>query len=89
MADRWKKRWVLNSRTEPDKKYIVSQDAQQRFGCSCPRWKFQRGERRDCHHIKAVKQNYFRNIMAVAIGGGVIELYQDWYEYEIKGYEGK
>lgn len=87
MADKWRKRWIVNSRTDYDKSYTVSMDTKGKFGCSCPKWKFQRGERQDCHHIKAIKQNLFINLMATTIAGGCVETHQDWYKYEIKEIE--
>lgn len=49
-------RWEVNSRTEPDKTYVVSMKHDGTWGCSCPRWIFNRERPRpDCHHIEHVK----------------------------------
>ena len=52
---RWIEKWYVDSDSGPGKKYTVARDAAGEFGCSCPRWKFQRGGRVDCKHINDVK----------------------------------
>jgi len=37
MSDRWLKRWVVASESGPGD-YIVGQDAEGNWGCSCPGW---------------------------------------------------
>lgn len=37
------------------KSYKVSQRADGSYGCECPAWKFQKGNRRDCQHILQVR----------------------------------
>lgn len=53
----WVKKWTVPSNTETGKEYIVSQDEDGNYGCSCPVWKFQRKE---CKHIQ-----YIRNIEGI------------------------
>lgn len=51
-SDKWVKRWeVIGS---DDHHWIVAQDKDGNWGCSCPRWKFKREE---CHHIQWIKGN--------------------------------
>ena len=47
----WVRKWDVFSSSDPDKAYVVSQNAQGEFGCSCPQWKFRRQE---CKHIQWV-----------------------------------
>ena len=53
MADKWIRRWDVPSESDPEKSYVVAQDVDGDYGCSCPAWRF-RG-RRECRHIEAVK----------------------------------
>ena len=50
----WVKKYKVLS--DKDDKYVVSQKEDGTWGCSCPKWKFQRGRREDCHHISYVTQ---------------------------------
>jgi len=63
--DRWIRRYKVGSRiysryldryTE-EKYYTIAVDAKDRWGCSCPKWKFKKGEKCDCHHIGATKKS--------------------------------
>ncbi len=36
--------------------YTVAKDANGKYACSCPAWIYQRGERKDCKHIKSLEQ---------------------------------
>ena len=47
---KWVKRWKVNGSN--GNVWIVAQDQEGNYGCSCPVWKFRRQE---CHHIKQVK----------------------------------
>lgn len=57
---KWIKKWIIKSFTDPERYYIVSQDKNGNFGCSCPEWKFRRNE---CKHIIAVKNNPEDNLL--------------------------
>lgn len=46
------------------KKYIVSKDAEDNFGCSCAAWKFQRGTKGDCKHIIQKKEGLMTDKLA-------------------------
>ena len=51
----------------------VSERQDGTFACNCPKWKFHRGEKIDCHHIDAIKASpqpslAFRGAVARAIG---------------------
>jgi len=47
----WKVRWDVPSESNPSKSYVVAQDGDGAFGCSCPRWIFGRHQ---CKHINRV-----------------------------------
>jgi hypothetical protein len=49
---RWVKRWEVMGRS--GKIWVVAQDVDGNYGCSCPVWKF---HRKECHHIVEVKEN--------------------------------
>lgn len=49
---KWVKKWVAPSSSREGNSYIVSQDEEGNYGCSCPVWKFRR---KDCKHIEAAK----------------------------------
>jgi hypothetical protein len=49
--DKWVKRWNIEGSN--GHVWIVAQDKDGNYGCSCPVWKFKRQE---CHHIIQVKQ---------------------------------
>lgn len=54
---KWIKKWKAPSNSTPGKEYTVSIDREGNYGCSCPRWKFQRApfdERESCDHIEDV-----------------------------------
>ena len=51
---KWIKKWTVQGSKCPWT-VAVTEDGQ--YGCSCPRWKFQRAPRTDCHHIQLVKDN--------------------------------
>jgi hypothetical protein len=55
--DRWVKRWEIEGSN--GHVWIVAQDKDGNYGCSCPIWKFKRQE---CHHIIQVKNNPEKNI---------------------------
>lgn len=50
MNDKWIKRWTVASESGPGV-YIVGQDKDGNYGCSCPVWKF---HRKQCKHIQEV-----------------------------------
>ena len=51
-------RWEVASHTDFAKKYVVSQKPDSSWGCSCPRWIFNKDKPRlDCKHILEVKVN--------------------------------
>lgn len=52
----WIRQWKVPRSTD-DGTWTVSQDADGSFGCSCPKWRFARKLKPDCHHIEAVKAN--------------------------------
>lgn len=54
-----KSRWIRKFKvlTQSDTRYTVSIDAKDRWGCSCPKWIFKKGEKCDCHHIAATKKS--------------------------------
>ena len=54
--DQWIQRWRIESETEPGKVYTVARKSSDQFGCSCPRWVFQRAKELNgqCKHIRAV-----------------------------------
>jgi hypothetical protein len=52
MADRWVKRWKVESHSTTGKFYTVALDRNGEYGCSCPVWKFRR---KQCKHIREVK----------------------------------
>lgn len=54
---RWVKKWEVPSSTGRGS-WIVAQDEQGNYGCSCPIWKFQRKE---CKHIAEIKATGGRN----------------------------
>jgi len=59
MAGRsWKQQWYVESYSDPDKEYTVSEDYDGSFACSCPAWKFHT-PRTDCKHIKAIKNRRY------------------------------
>ncbi|MBT9164812.1 MAG: hypothetical protein DDT23_00819 [candidate division WS2 bacterium] len=58
----WIRRWKVKSGSG-DSEYTVSMKENGDFACSCPKWKFKKGEREDCHHIKGVKQGMSENLM--------------------------
>ena len=47
---KWVKKWEVNGSN--DEIWVVSQDREGNFGCSCPVWKFKRHE---CKHIQEIK----------------------------------
>ena len=51
-TDKWRKRWKVQSFTNPDKEYIVAVDRDNKWGCSCPNWRFRRTP--ICKHIHFV-----------------------------------
>jgi hypothetical protein len=66
MSDtRWIEKWTVVGTS--GKKYTVARDADNKFGCDCPAWKFQKGsQRRDCSHILLKKFDLIKKA-----GGGV------------------
>ena len=57
MNDKWTKRWKVASSSDERRYWVVAQDAEGGYGCSCPVWKFKRQE---CHHIKGVKAGIYK-----------------------------
>jgi len=60
-ANSWIRGWNVQSHTDPEKKYRVSEALGGHYGCSCPAWKFSKagkdGHRPDCKHITEIKAN--------------------------------
>lgn len=52
-AGQWSSRWQVKSMTRGSV-YVVGLHRDGHYACSCPAWKFQKGERKDCKHVKAV-----------------------------------
>lgn len=53
----WVERWFV-PKSKGDGDWVVARDKEERWGCSCPVWKFQNyGNliRAECHHIRQVK----------------------------------
>jgi len=50
----WVKKWEVQGSKSV---WIVSQDDEGNYGCSCPVWKFKltEGKRTECKHIKKIK----------------------------------
>ena len=48
---KWKDKWVARSESS-NADYTIARSENGEFGCSCPQWKFRRGE---CKHIRQVK----------------------------------
>lgn len=48
--DRWAARYKVRS-SSAETSYTVAVDFNGKWGCSCPKWRFQKGSRRDCQHI--------------------------------------
>jgi hypothetical protein len=57
--------------TSSDGTWKVSERVDGTFACSCPKWKFARAPKRECHHIAAVRAHpnlYFAGAVARATG---------------------
>lgn len=54
----WVANWSVQSKTEPEKLYVVSRAVGGHYGCSCPAWKFAKAPKPDCKHINDVRNNY-------------------------------
>jgi hypothetical protein len=68
-----KRQWVpvaiVRSDSDPEKSFTIALNRDGRFGCSCPRWVFQRGpmaDRKPCHHISR-QQDVLDHLAAVQI----------------------
>lgn len=58
-------RWTQKVRVESmssDKKYTLAMDAKGDLGCSCPAWKFQKGPRCACKHIRKAQDEGLRKL---------------------------
>lgn len=73
-------KWIVNSRTRPGVSYTVTLRKDGSIGCNCPKWIFKKGKKEDCHHIKAIKKEYFLNMMKAANSGGETDIGVDWYK---------
>ena len=56
--DRWRHQWDVPSDSNPAKSYVVSEDWEGNYACSCPAWT-RHTPRRDCKHIKRVRQGLY------------------------------
>ena len=56
MADKWIRRWDVPSESDPEKSYVVAQDTDGNYACSCPQFVYRRKE---CKHIVAVKNGEY------------------------------
>ena len=61
--NRWIRKWVVGSESGPGS-YIVAQDKEGNWGCSCPAWKFRR---KTCKHILEVMGGGGRTLAEAAI----------------------
>ncbi len=52
-SKQWIERYQVDSLTETDKSYIVSEKTDGTWACSCPAWKFHRAPKVNCKHILA------------------------------------
>jgi hypothetical protein len=61
--DKWVNRWVVRSASDPTETYIVGQDANGNYGCSCKGWIF--------HHSKPgfVNDEHKHIAWVIAAGG--------------------
>jgi len=59
---KWVKKWQVRGRSGAI--WIVAQDVNGNFGCSCPRWKFHREQ---CHHIDEIIESLDRGIKTTGI----------------------
>jgi len=69
-SDKWVKRWVIPSHTSM-REYIVAQDKDGNWACSCPGWT-RHVPRTDCKHIRTVKSGGGMSIednVIVKLGG--------------------
>ena len=48
-------RWEMESSTKRETYYTVKQWSGGELTCNCPRWRFQKGETRNCPHVEAIK----------------------------------
>jgi hypothetical protein len=65
---RWVRKWEVESESS-EKIYVVAQNDMGEYGCSCPAWKFQRGENnKPCKHIlRIMKQITPRSLHDVMV----------------------
>lgn len=61
---KWKHQWHVDSRSTPGKTYTVSEAFDGTFACSCLAWTRMRKE---CTHIKMVREDLERGRMRAAI----------------------
>lgn len=52
----WLHTWDVYSRTDPNKMWKVALSRTGIWGCSCPKWKFCKAPKIDCHHIGKIKK---------------------------------
>jgi len=57
-SDRWRRQWDVPSDSNPAKSYVVSEDWEGNYACSCPAWT-RHTPRRDCKHIRRVKEGQY------------------------------
>jgi hypothetical protein len=50
---KWVSKWRVQSTSDDEKTYIVSQAEDGSYGCSCPQWRFRHSE---CKHIREVAE---------------------------------
>lgn len=55
---RWRRQWDVPSDSNPAKSYVVSEDREGHYACSCPAWT-RHTPRRDCKHIRRVKEGQY------------------------------
>lgn len=81
MANPWVERWPVEGTEDT---WIVSRREDGTWGCSCPKWKFQKigesGYREDCHHIRQVRARTpevdAAEVLAAIAGGDPVRRYQ-------------
>jgi len=66
---KWIRRWQIDG--SKGKVWVVSEDRNGDFGCSCPVWKFRRIQ---CHHIKAVQAGASKLRFAITGKATIVEM---------------
>lgn len=61
----WAQQWTVRSKSDSTQRYTVSLDFDDIYHCSCPKWKFQKGDiadKRHCHHIEDVIDGLYDDV---------------------------